>query len=152
MEISTSFPDSFHRVTIKGLCVRDGKILLVKESTELSGKWELPGGGLDFGENIRAGFEREIREEMGLTVSKMSKSPVYVWTHKYEHQRNLDWYYAFVVAYRVEFENLDITPTPECQEIQFFSAEELEALNLGGQVQHLPKHFNAADFLGGIDG
>lgn len=57
---SDFFPDSFHRVTVKALVVKDGKILLIKESQELSGKWELPGGGLDFGEEIHEGLKREI--------------------------------------------------------------------------------------------
>ena len=146
MEHSTSFPDSFHRVTIKGLCVRDGKILLLKESPEISGYWEMPGGGLDFGEDIRLGFEREIQEETGLKVSKMSKHPVYVWTHKYINRRGLDWYYAFVVAYRVEFENLDFTPSPECEEIGFFSKDDLSKMELAGQSNELLTIFDPEDF------
>lgn len=81
---SKDFPDCFHRVAIKGLCVRDGKALLMRESSELGGGWELPGGGLDFGEDIKGGFKREIHEETGLTVSMMSDKPVYVWTSKHE--------------------------------------------------------------------
>ena len=106
MEHSNLFPDSFHRVTIKGLFVKDGKILLIKESPKITGNWELPGGGLDFGEDIQKGFAREIQEEMGLKVSKISKSPLYVWTHKNIARRNLEWYYSFVVAYRIEFAEL----------------------------------------------
>ena len=146
MEHSENFPDSFHRVTIKGLCVREGKVLLLKESPKISGKWEMPGGGLDFGEEIKCGFEREIREETGLKVIKMSKSPVYVWTHKYVGKRNLPWYYAFVVAYRVEFENLDFTPSEECEDIKFFSKEELDTVKLNGQTNELRRIFNPNDF------
>lgn len=145
-EHSTQFPDSFHRVTIKGLCVRDGKVLLARESSDISGKWEMPGGGLDFGESIRTGFEREIKEEMGLTVSKMSESPVYVWTHKYVGKRNLDWYYALVVAYRVEFEHLNFTPSEECLELRFFSKTDLAGVVLNGQTSRLLDLFNPADF------
>lgn len=146
MEHSEHFPDSFHRVTIKGLCVRDGKVLMVKEGESLSGKWELPGGGLDFGEDIKAGFKREVREEMGLTVTKMSPQPVYVWTFKYENRRNLDWYYAFVVAYRVEFEHLNITPTEECKEIKFLSPEELRNTAFAGQMANFAQIFRPEDF------
>lgn len=146
MEHSEEFPDSFHRVTIKGLCVREGKILLIKESASISGKYELPGGGLDFGEDIREGFEREIEEEMGMKVSKMSKSPVYVWTHKYVGKRNLQWYYAFVVAYRVEFENLDFTPSDECESLEFFSPEKLAGIALSGQTNALLTIFDPKDF------
>ncbi len=52
--------------------VRDdqGRILLVR-SSELSnnpGKWVLPGGGLDHGEDPNEGVVREFREETGLEV------------------------------------------------------------------------------------
>ena len=145
-EHSNEFPDCFHRVTIKGLCVRDSKVLLVHESPEHSDKWEMPGGGLDFGENIRDGFKREVQEEMGLTIQKMSDRPVYVWTHKYIGRRDLKWYYSCVIAYRVEFENLNFTPTHECDGIGFFSKEELQQLNLAGQAVELRNIFNPKDF------
>ena len=48
------------------LVFKDGKILLLKESPKLSGTWELPGGGLDFGENIYEGLKREIEEDLGV--------------------------------------------------------------------------------------
>jgi 8-oxo-dGTP pyrophosphatase MutT (NUDIX family) len=147
-EKSKDFPDAFYRVTIKGLCVRDGKVLMVKEGHEWSNKWELPGGGLDFGEDIQTAFAREVQEEMGLTVTKMSEKPVYVWPFKYVGKRNMEWYYSFVVAYRVEFEHLNITPTGECEEIQFFSKEELASVETNGQMIHLKDIFDPKDFEG----
>lgn len=143
---STEFPDAFYRVTIKGLCVRDGKLLMVREAETLSGKWELPGGGLDFGEDIYTGFNRETQEEMGLNITKMSKAPVYVWTHKYENRRNLKWFYVLVVCYRIEFEHLNITPSEECEEVAFFSKDELIKMRLSGQMTPLTNIFNPEDF------
>jgi 8-oxo-dGTP diphosphatase len=146
MEHSKDFPDSFFRVTVKGLCVREGKILLLKETPQLSGKWEMPGGGLDFGENIQTGLEREIREEMGLKVAKMSKAPMYAWTYKYEGKRGLDWYYALVLAYRIELKSLDFVPSDECEATGFFSKDELKDHELNGQTNELLKIFNPEDF------
>lgn len=143
---TNAFPPCFHRVTIKGLCVRDGKLLMIKEGETLSGHFELPGGGLDFGEDIREGFKREVQEEMGLEVSKMSEKPTYVWSHRYDDRRGLLWFYSFVVAFRVDFTNLDITPTEECTEVNFFTKEELAKLDLSGQMKPLPNIFNPADF------
>jgi 8-oxo-dGTP diphosphatase len=143
---SKDFPDCFYRVTIKGLCVRDGKILLVREGDSHSGKWEMPGGGLDFGENIGEAFKREIREEMGLNVRRMSERPVYVWTHRYNKKRGIDWYYSCVIAYQVEFEHLNITPTDECEEIRFFTKEELADFDLSAQTQELRDIFDPRDF------
>ncbi len=48
-----------------------GEILFVKRSENdsfLPGSWELPGGGVEYGENIEKTLRREIKEECGLDV------------------------------------------------------------------------------------
>lgn len=143
---SKDFPDSFFRVTVKGLCVRDGKILLFKESKEISGKWELPGGGLDFGEEIQAGLKREVEEESGLKIKSISEKPLYIWTWRFENVRSMDWYYSLVLAYRIEFEDLEFKKSDECEEIKFFSKEDLNNIELCKQTNYLKKIFNPEDF------
>lgn len=146
MAQSNDFPDSFYRVTVKGLFVKDGRILLLKESPKISGKWELPGGGLDFGEDIHTGLKREIEEETGLQVNSISDKPIYAWTWRYENKRNMEWYYSLVLTYRIELESLDFKPSDECEEIGFFSEEELEGIELCWQTNGLKKYFDPADF------
>jgi len=126
---SKDFPDSFYRVSIKALCVQDGKVLLSHEAENIGGGWELPGGGLDFGEDIQVGLKREIQEELELEIKTVSKRPIYVWPTLYKNWRGMEWYYAFAAAYRVEFENLNFKPTNDVLEMRFFSKEELMALD-----------------------
>lgn len=48
-----------------------GEILFVKRSENdsfLPSNWELPGGGVEYGENIEKTLRREIKEECGLDV------------------------------------------------------------------------------------
>jgi len=57
--------------------VRDekGRCLLLKRSMSSKGnpgKWDLPGGKVDVGENLEQGLLREVAEETGLTVSLQS--------------------------------------------------------------------------------
>jgi 8-oxo-dGTP pyrophosphatase MutT (NUDIX family) len=147
MEHSTEFPDCFHRVAVKGLCVRDGKVLMSLDNVLNNGVWELPGGGLDFGESIPNALAREVQEEMGLKVTKMSERPIYVWTHKLEGKRGLKWFYLCIIAYRVEFEDLNITPSKECEEVRFFSKEDLQqSTKLNDQMKGLAELFNPEDF------
>ncbi|MES2059849.1 MAG: NUDIX hydrolase [Patescibacteria group bacterium] len=145
---SKDFPDSFFRVTVKGLCVREGKVLLAKEDSIIhEGKWEMLGGGLDFGEDLHAGLRREIEEETGLKVKDISKNPVYTYTCRLEGKRNMDWYYSLVLCYRIELESLDFTPTDECMELGFFSKEDLGNIELCYQTNGLKNVFDPKDFI-----
>jgi len=53
--------------------LRDNRILMVRRAADdfLGGVYELPGGGVDEGEKIIEGAVREVKEETGLTVSKI---------------------------------------------------------------------------------
>jgi 8-oxo-dGTP diphosphatase len=143
---SKDFPDSFYPVSVKGLFVKDGKILILKESEEMGGAWELPGGGLDFGEDIRAGLRREIEEETGLQVTSVSERPLYVWTRRAQNRRQMDWYYSLVLAYKIELSSLDFKPSDEAEKIGFFSKAELGNINLSWQTNGLRDVFNPDDF------
>ncbi len=143
---SKHFPDSFFRVSIKGLYIKNGKMLLLKESKEKGEMWELPGGGLEFGEDPQEGLKREVLEEAGLTVTEVSKNPIYAWQNKFENKRHMDWYHSLVLAYKINLQNLEFRPSEECIEIGFFSLEELANLNLNVQTKGLLAHFSLEDF------
>jgi 8-oxo-dGTP pyrophosphatase MutT (NUDIX family) len=59
------------RLSIYALCIRDGDILLVKESD--SDMYDLPGGGVDDGETFDQTLQREAREEAGVQELKIGK-------------------------------------------------------------------------------
>jgi ADP-ribose pyrophosphatase YjhB (NUDIX family) len=60
------------RIAVYGVC-RDpeGRLLLARASPAitLQGRWFLPGGGVEHGEDPTDSLTREIEEETGLTVS-----------------------------------------------------------------------------------
>lgn len=70
----------FH-ITVKGIVIYNNKILImkkVKPSTDGLGYWELPGGGLEYGETPHEALIRELREETGLDIKILK--PVYTFT------------------------------------------------------------------------
>ena len=56
-------------VGVGAIIISNGKVVLIKRGKPpLLGEWSIPGGMLELGETLRAGAEREAREETGLTV------------------------------------------------------------------------------------
>lgn len=123
----------FYRISIKGIVIdSEGRILLTKEDND---KWEMLGGGLDHGEDPLTCLKREIREETGLSLTKIYPGPKYFITS----QRIDNSSYIANLIYRIELKNLDFRPSDECQELRFFSLEDMkrEYNNLFPNVQSL---------------
>lgn len=59
-----------HYLVAAALIRRGGRILITKRpaGSHLSGSWEFPGGKREDGETLEECLEREIREELGVTV------------------------------------------------------------------------------------
>ncbi len=71
----TDYPTA-PRVAVGAVIFHDGKVLLVRRGHAPSaGKWAIPGGRVELGESLQAAAEREVREEMGITVS--AGAPIY---------------------------------------------------------------------------
>ncbi len=66
-------PPRRQRIAAYALLTRgpgDEEVLLTRMSgrTRIQGRWTLPGGGIDHGEDPRAALRREVHEETGLVV------------------------------------------------------------------------------------
>lgn len=66
-EFESGHPASLRHVTVHAIVERQGKILLVRRAEWMleGGKWGMPGGFLDRGENAAEGALRELYEETG---------------------------------------------------------------------------------------
>lgn len=67
----------------------EGKILLQKRNDpsipESHGRWEFPGGGVEFGETLEVALQRECQEEIGCEVTIGRLLPMvlsHIWKHK----------------------------------------------------------------------
>ena len=110
-------PNNYYRTSIKALILdKDKKFLLFKES---NGLWELPGGGLDFGEKVRDCLIRELQEEADLEVIETNARPSYFMTVL--NNSNI---WKSMVIYETTVRNLNFEASDECVEMRFFNVEE----------------------------
>ncbi len=110
-----------------------GKILLQKRIDPLipsaDGKWELPGGRIDYGESPEQALIREFAEETGGTISVnklLSSIQSSIWERSDGGEQQ-----AIVICYEAEW--LKGEPQPldkKVSEVRWFTREEIESLEL----------------------
>lgn len=136
----SEIPNCFYRTSIKALILDDQKRFLL--CLEENGQWELPGGGLDFGEKPHDCLVRELKEEMDIEITYISPRPSYFVTAPI---KNGEW--KSNVLYETKVKNLDFKPSKECVEFRFFTKEDALKENLYPVVKEFIKEFDPANHI-----
>ncbi len=133
--------NNFYRVSIKALVLSEerDKFLIVKES---DGRWELPGGGLDWGVTPQEDLRRELREEMGLEATWIADNPSYFITGQ-NHDKTI---WVANVLYETELESFDFTPSDECTEILFVDKHDIKDMKVFPTITQLAEMFDSTTF------
>lgn len=131
-----NLPDCFYRISVKALILNDerDKFLIVQED---NGRWDIPGGGLEWGRGVKEELAREIMEEMGLQTTFIADNPSY-----FVNDRKGPDYHCANVIYETEVDSYEFTPSEECVDIRFVSAETIEGLDVYENIEKLAVLFN----------
>jgi 8-oxo-dGTP diphosphatase len=104
-----------------------GKILLVKRGHEpYQGKWHMPAGYVEIDETPAQAAEREAYEETGLMVQVTNLVDCYLDTE--DPRGNV-----LILVYDAQVVGGSLTPSPETEEVSFFSPEQATGLPLAGK-------------------
>jgi len=125
-------PDAF--VGTKGVIIYDGKVLLLKrpsDSKESPGKWSLPGGRLEKGEQPLEGFVREVKEETGIDMEGVELLDVVTFER--------DQGYSLIIFYQGEVESEEVVLDSENEEWIWASVNDLPDFDVGEVVKNMIK-------------
>ncbi|MEM6450004.1 MAG: NUDIX domain-containing protein [Cyanobacteria bacterium P01_D01_bin.105] len=105
-------------------CLPDGRIVLIRRRD--SEKWGLPGGMVDWDEDIPSAAKRELTEETGLTLTTVGRL-VGVYSSSSRDPR----FHSVCVAIEAFAEgNFNILDEAEVMDVRAFSAESLPIANM----------------------
>lgn len=117
---------------------KEGNILLVKESEKSSwkpGRWSLPGGKIDPGEDFLQAIHREMREETGVTVTVEGLFRIEELVEEFSTDFRLVHHYIFVVTIKEG----QLTPADSTSVLQFFSKDDLQKLTPNDYTEYYYK-------------
>ena len=92
-----------HNHGVKGVLANGGEVLLVRHTYGFK-EWELPGGGQRRRESARDALQRELREELGVTVSSASELGTFNGPRQYRN--------TLVTYFLAELPDRALTPDP----------------------------------------
>lgn len=117
---------------VLGLAInKEGKYLLTRRhepgNSRIHKKWQLPGGGLEFGESVEQVLAREMEEELRLSVRILYSYPI-VKTHVYDHkEKKVE---VLLLCYLIDIGGqTPVIGDPETGEFGWFSPEEAQKLD-----------------------
>jgi len=113
----------------------DGKLFITKRGPGVQndkGKWEIPGGAVEFGETCKQAVKREIKEENDIDIEVLELLGVHDHILPDEGQH---WFSPTYICRIVRGEPKILEPD-KCTDIGWFTVEETEQLDISSVTQH----------------
>ena len=111
------------KLTVDGIIIRDGKILLIKRNCNpFKNRWALPGGYIEYGEKVEDAVIREIFEETGLKVEIEKLFAVYSDPNRDPRGHTI------TIVYIVNIVNDILKSGDDASDARFFELEKLPKL------------------------
>ena len=116
-------------VGIGVVIIKEGKIALIKRGNEPSkGKWTIPGGLVELGENLEAAVIRETKEEVCLDVENARLMDV-VDNIDLDELGKVKYHYV-IIDYLVHVKSGNIQAASDAEELRWVPFDDVERYNL----------------------
>jgi len=126
--VPRSYPDQ-PVVGVGAVIIKEGKIVLIKRGNEPSkGKWSIPGGHVELGENLKEAVIRETKEETCLDVDNPILMDV-VENVDLDEQFKIKYHYV-IVDYLVHVKGGNIEAASDAAELRWVPFCEVDSYNL----------------------
>jgi 8-oxo-dGTP diphosphatase len=115
-------------VGVGGVVIHRGRVLLVLRAREpLKGRWSIPGGLVELGEELEAAVKRELKEETGLSVEP--RQVVEVFDRIQRHSRRVRYHFV-IVDYLCRLKSGKLRPASDVLDARWVSRRELFRFHL----------------------
>ncbi len=123
-----------------GLIHKDGAILLIKRKFEPNkGRWSLPGGLVEVGEDPAEAARREVREELGVEVEM--EGLFQVANEVIRDDAGKVRFHFVLIDYLMTLRSDRITLNEESEEYRWFNAGDVERLNTSDNTKNVARKF-----------
>jgi len=111
------------------IIVCDGKMLLEKRKNDPGkGRWSVPGGVVELGENVKQTVIREVKEETGLDVAEPEHIDVVDQITRDENGRIK--YHFVIIDYLVNLKGGTLNAASDADALQWVSLDDVEKYDL----------------------
>lgn len=127
----------------------NGMILIAQrhepERPEMHGKWELVGGGIEFGEHPETTIIREVREEIGVNIKVLKLFPkIFIATAKSTSGEN---YHVTMITYECKITSGQPKPSdPEISNVRYVPPSEIKNMNAFDNLKEIASLLESNSF------
>lgn len=127
--------DQVQQIVVSGLLISQNKALVIQRSRDeifLPGRYELPGGKVNFGEDPQSALRREFEEEVNVKIRVIQ--PVRTFSYLSEGGRR----HTVEIVYRVEpepFSRMDIRLSADHIAYRWVGLNDVEELDASEEVK-----------------
>jgi len=126
--------EKIQKIGVTAFIRNEGKVLLMKRSQKekfLPGYWEMPGGKVEFGEDINEAVTREVKEEANLDVKVVGPYAAFSYISDDGNRHTTD--IQFLVEVTGDATNLKIADAHN--EAKWFGREEINGLEISESMK-----------------